>query len=737
MTEEHTYLRVKPLESVATWISESDSGKGNMDIQEIECIPHGTPLPGESSTGSPCSGSMEQPAPVLEGFNQIEYYEVLVAGAGPAGLFLASLLARNGLTEKSSLLCIDPRLHVRPTGHADGLHARSLEIFKILGLYEELMKVSTEVGERARWAEVPSSSCQEPESLSTPASESPRMERIMREKLATAPNARMKQLISIPQGQIERILEEDLKKNAPEALCRGIQVIESRIDETVPSHPVLVTIQDNSGTKTTTREIRCKYLVGADGAHSTVRKKFDIVMEGDSTDHVWGVIDFVADTDFPDIRRLTTVQNKYGMAMIIPRETNENGEWLTRFYVDMNDIDLNNQQSTNMAHEAGSTDTKSILIVNQDRKSNIKDDCIYQRLAEIFAPFRMVLKKGTKTDWSTAYAVGQRVASQFARTDSNGIPRVFLVGDACHTHSPKLGQGMNVSMADSFNLAWKLKHAVFGTAADSISLLQSYVSERRRIAQQLIELDRRWYNMQWGDTERKKQPGYQEECTKLYQEISGFTSGCGIEYAESVVVVKPAQTSSDCMTKSIFGTVENDWGLHPNSGMIKPGKRLLNTHMLRLADGCQWDIHDSLAPDAGGFKAIIFCGRDTLRPASDSAKTIQIVLEQVALKFSITLLKTAVVTPEMVNAPTGFSEQLFAISEYDLWELLPSCTKRDVEMNTYALSDTGYNTYGIDPNVGAVAVVRPDGIVGAVMPLHPQVIEAQLTEFLGAIFISK
>ncbi|KAJ5160053.1 aminotransferase class 3 [Penicillium canariense] len=731
MTDEHTYLHIKSLASAATWVSEVDSGKVTLNIQDIEDIPDDTPSPEGLSTIPPFSGSMEQPAPAVEGFHQQECDHD--QKAGPAGLFLTSLLARNGLTEKSSLLCIDPRLHVRPAGHADGLHARSLEVFKVLGLYEELMKVSTEVGERARWAEVPPSSCQESESPSAPASEPARMERVMRQKLATAPNARMKQLISIPQGQIERILEEDLKRNAPEALWRGPHVIESRIDETVPSHPVLVTIRDSSGTKTTTREIRCKYLVGADGAHSTIRKNFDILMEGDSTDHVWGVIDFVADTNFPDIRRLTTVQNSSGMAMIIPREKNADGEWLTRFYVDMNDIELKSQQSTNMTHVTGHPEATSILIVNQNRKSNIKDDCIYQRLAEIFAPFQMTLKKGTETDWSTAYAIGQRVASDFAKTDSNGVPRVFLVGDACHTHSPKLGQGMNVSMADSFNLAWKLQHAVCGTAADSTSLLQSYVSERRRIAQQLIELDRRWYNIQWADSERMKQPGYLEECTKLYQEISGFTSGCGIEYAESVVVVNPAQTSADNTSKFIFGTVENDGGFIPTA----PGKRLLNTRMLRLADGCQWDIHDSLAPDAGSFKAVIFCGRDILSPVSDSANAIQIVLEQLIPQFSITLLNASVVTPGMVYAPTGPSERLFAISEYDLWELLPNCTKRDAEMTTYALSDTGYNTYGIDPNMGAVAVVRPDGIVGSVMPLDPQVIEAQLKDFLGAIFVAK
>ena len=98
---------------------------------------------------------------------------------------------------------------------------------------------------------------------------------------------------------------------------------------------------------------------------------------------------------------------------------------------------------------------------------------------------------------------------------------------------------MNVSMADSLNLVWKLPHAVSGAAADAKSLLQSYISERQLIARQLIELDRHWYNIQWADNERKKQPGYQAECTKLYQDISSFTSGCGILYGESVIVEKP------------------------------------------------------------------------------------------------------------------------------------------------------------------------------------------------------
>ncbi|EFW99677.1 aminotransferase class 3 [Grosmannia clavigera kw1407] len=624
--------------------------------------------------------------------------------AGPAGLLLSVLLARNGL---SQILCVEPRLEVIAAGHADGLHSRSLEMFKLLGLYEELMKASTEVGERARWAQ----GSEKSESLGQP-----RMERVMRQKISLAPNARMKQLISIPQGRIERILEEDLMKHANHALQRSFRVVDVRIDETSASYPVLVTICEDAGVQT--RQIQCKFLVGADGAHSTVRRCMGVEMEGDSTEHVWGVVDFVTDTDFPDIRRLTTVQNSAGMAMVIPRETNGQGQWLTRFYVDMNDLELKRQHAD--------AETSTIFIKNQQKKSRITVEDILQRLAEIFAPFRMIIKKGTEVDWSTAYAVGQRVASAFIQVDASNIPRIFLVGDACHTHSPKLGQGMNVSMADSFNLAWKLTHALNGSAASTKNLLQSYASERRLIAQQLIELDRRWYSIQWAESERKKQPGYQDECVRLYQDISGFTSGCGIQYEESLLVVVQAGEAV------IHGTDENDEGLTPNSGMVKPGRRLPNTTALRIADGCLWDLHDNLLPDGAGFKIFVFCGRDLLDRHSHSAQTLQVVFDQVIPAFPRAFLDAFVVAPETVYTHGGSSKHVSPLAEYDLWPLIPACIKREAEMRTYALAQTGYDIYGIDIERGAVVVVRPDGIVGTALALDLR-INAGLMSYLQGI----
>ena len=80
-----------------------------------------------------------------------------------------------------------------------------------------------------------------------------------------------------------------------------------------------------------------------------------------------------------------------------------------------------------------------------------------------------------------------------AQETATRLPRVFIAGDACHTHSAKAGQGMNVSMADTWNLGWKLGAVLRGTAKPE--LLHTYSEERQAIAQQLIDFDREFSTM--------------------------------------------------------------------------------------------------------------------------------------------------------------------------------------------------------------------------------------------------
>ena len=127
------------------------------------------------------------------------------------------------------------------------------------------------------------------------------------------------------------------------------------------------------------------------------------------------------------------------------------------------------------------TEKKGEAASKADR-SAINPDVILKSAQKIMAPYKLTYRK---LDWWTAYQIGQRVGTQFSAHE-----RIFLAGDAVHTHSPKAGQGMNVSMQDAFNLGWKVANVVKGVASRSI--LKTYQSERRKIAQDLIEFDHKF-----------------------------------------------------------------------------------------------------------------------------------------------------------------------------------------------------------------------------------------------------
>jgi phenol 2-monooxygenase len=100
----------------------------------------------------------------------------------------------------------------------------------------------------------------------------------------------------------------------------------------------------------------------------------------------------------------------------------------------------------------------------------------------IFSPFTFDF---VDCKWWTVCQVGQRIATQLTKGD-----RIFLAGDAVHTHSPKMGLGMNMSMQDGFNLGWKVALAAAGTA--KLEILKTYHPERHPLAEMLLEFDRNW-----------------------------------------------------------------------------------------------------------------------------------------------------------------------------------------------------------------------------------------------------
>lgn len=150
---------------------------------------------------------------------------------------------------------------------------------------------------------------------------------------------------------------------------------------------------------------------------------------------------------------------------------------------------------------------------------------------------------------------------------------------------------MNVSMMDSYNLAWKLAYHVNGltpTAADKSSsnaLLETYQIERHANAQKLIDFDRA-FSSSFSDkvgTVQSKSGVSHAEFVEMFNTGNGFTSGCGIEYEENLAVDRAVGLDQEKPVVS---------GTDFVAGVLQPGRRLLNIKMRRFADGWHRDIQD-------------------------------------------------------------------------------------------------------------------------------------------------
>ncbi|KAL4758630.1 putative phenol monooxygenase [Aspergillus foveolatus] len=667
--------------------------------RELRVLPSfAPPLPRLSPAFAKPSPSSSASSSQSEQIEQ-EKYEVVIVGAGPAGLMLNLLLARYGLSD-DSLLCVDAKPSTLRSGQADGLQPRTLEVLKSLGAADEILNDGCHMEEVAFWNP-------------TGKTEGDVIERTSIVPDVSVP-ARFQHEVTIHQGRIERILETDLLRYSKRGVQRNTRLLDVRLDEEADGEfPIVAVIEVGNGDgEKEKRTIRSKYLVGADGAHSIVRRCMGLSLEGESLDHIWGVVDLVVDTDFPDIRRRTAIHSPAGSVMVIPRERIATGDYLTRLYVQVPEIEI----------EAG--DDRRAKDAAKARRAGVTLESIFQQAAEAFKPYYIRPKEDGAVDWWAAYQIGQRVSGQFTVKDSKGINRVFIAGDACHTHSPKAGQGMNVSMMDSYNLAWKLIYSIHGLtpgALDSAKpdpVLDTYHLERHTIAQQLIDFDRAFSSMfsgKIGSDDGIGQALTHEQFLEVFSTGNGFTSGCGIEYPANITVEKFTDKS----------TRRNPIkGVDYLSGILCPGRRLLNVKVKRFADGNRRDLHD------GRFRILVLTSSDLLNPTGTSAKTLTALSEQTIPSFPASTIEQVVIHPRLPTSNndstdasngTGAGTRKNNSYPYDTftWRDLPAALKERSEMRFYsgcALDDV-YAVYGVAEDEGAIAVVRPDGYVGVVVAL--------------------
>jgi phenol 2-monooxygenase len=421
--------------------------------------------------------------------------DVLIVGSGPAGAVLAAQL--------SSFADISTRLIERrdgplQVGQADGIACRTVEMFEAFGMSHELLREAYWVNETVFWRPSPQ--------------DRSRIVRTGRVRDVEPGLSEMPHVI-VNQARLQQLLL-DYMRRSPTRLQPdyGLEFVDLDIAGS-GEYPVTVRLREVAGAAP--RSIRAKYVVGCDGARSRVRAAIGARLHGDFANHAWGVVDVLAVSDFPDIRLKAAIQSAdAGNILLIPRE----GGYLVRLYVDLGQVDP-------VQRDALRRETTQDMVI-----------AIAQRVLQ---PYTLQVKD---VAWFAVYEVGQRVSDRFddvpAVQAGSRLPRVFIAGDACHTHSAKAGQGMNVSMQDAFNLGWKLAAVLQRRCA--AELLCSYGTERHAIAQGLIDFDREWAAIMASqplDPSRPELGGVDPAELQRYFVKSGrYTAGVATRYAPATVL---------------------------------------------------------------------------------------------------------------------------------------------------------------------------------------------------------
>ncbi|KAF8332459.1 FAD binding domain-containing protein [Amanita rubescens] len=582
--------------------------------------------------------------------------DVLIIGAGPAGLMACNALARAGVKVR----IIDQRATRIMAGQADGIQPRTIEVLQSYGLGERLLKEENQMHCTTFYEPGPDGGIQMVDMVPD----------------ITAPTARYPFEITSRQGVIEATFLDSIRTSGVEVdraiVPTSIHISKDpKLLQDSASYPVQVTLKHLNAPahQPNTEVVNAKFVLGTDGAHSWVRKSLGIQMEGEQAESVWGVVDMKVElhveTDFPHARTKAAIHSNNGSCIFIPREDD-----LLRLYVQL-----------------GSKDAIDDTTGRVD-KSKLGPDDILEVASESLKPY--TIKKPKEYQWWTLYQVGQRVASRYSMNE-----RVFIAGDACHTHSPKAGQGMNASMNDTHNLAWKLAYVIRGWA--DLSLLKTYEYERRKYAQDLIAFDRKWSHLFSSKprTENNKEGVSHEVFRTTFQTFGGFTSGIGVHYADSAIVNSKYQSYTQHLII---------------------GERVPPQILVRAADGRPYELQDLLPSDTR-FKVLVFAG-NTL--SADQLNRLNVLASEVFGEDGI--LRRYVPRDQDISSAfdvlTVSTATLKTVRVGDLPELLrPRWSKVFVDDKDIVGRHGGgaYDKFGINPN-GAVVIVRPDGYVGMVAP---------------------
>jgi 2-polyprenyl-6-methoxyphenol hydroxylase-like FAD-dependent oxidoreductase len=353
-------------------------------------------------------------ASAAEGAQDIQ---VLVAGAGPVGLALAANLARLGI----GVRIVDRTAERTDKSKALVVWCRTLELMEIMGCAERFIAAGMKVTRANIFA---------------------RGRRLARMTLDAIESAHRYALF-IPQSETERLLDEHLN---------GLGVtVERRVELTgfeQDRDGVTATLAHADGQAET---VRAQWLVGCDGAHSTVRHKLGFAFEGETEQSDWILADVHLQGPAAEKPELSIFWHPEGVLVLFPITPG-------RFRV-VGDM------GTVPAATPGQATSQAELTLPE-----------VQALLDRRGPGNLTARDPV---WLSRFRINERKVANYRSG------RVFLAGDAAHIHSPAGGQGMNTGIQDACNLAWKLALGCRGLARGE-ALLDSYTPERSAVGEMVL-----------------------------------------------------------------------------------------------------------------------------------------------------------------------------------------------------------------------------------------------------------
>jgi len=637
-------------------------------------------LPGDPTT-DPKLRDTNAEQPILPLPDKVD---VLIVGCGPAGLTLAAQLCQFNTI---SVCIVDQKKGPLQVGQADGIACRNMEMFQAFGFADRVLKEAYWVNETAFW---------KPDKT--------REECITRQDKVQDTEDGLSEFphVILNQARVHdfflNVMQNSHTQLKPHYARKLTSlVVESDITDGNSDYPVKAGFQSVHTANTARQsnrsleQVTARYVVGCDGARSVVRESIGLTLKGDSVNQAWGVMDVLAITDFPDVRLKCLIQSTFGSIVLIPRE----GGYLFRLYVELGEFDDNKR-------------------VNAE---NISSEDLIIKAQKILSPYTIEIKQ---IAWWSVYQIGQRLCDIFddsPQSDpSSKTPRVFIAGDACHTHSPKAGQGMNVSMQDSFNLGWKLAGVV--QERYPAEVLNTYSSERHAVAKELIEFDQHWSKIVSSasqSTTNSATPGKErlertltkplvtpEELQKYFVKHGRYTAGTIIQYKPSMICGPNTHQ-------------------HLARG-FEIGSRFHSAPVIRISDTKPMELGHVVQAD-GRWRLILFA--DNRRPDDEHSMLLKLCdfLQSTADSPLHRYTSANADIDSVFDVRAVFQQSDIEITDVpDL--LFPAKGKyglRDYEKCFCIDNKSDNNIFklrGVDMVQGCIVVVRPDQHIAMVLPMN-------------------